>query len=431
MRPHGRFPQITVLGVLASGLALLLSASLSNAQGQSPAAQYIVVRLGSLGGTVGRSNSVNDRGWVSGWWNLPGDINHHAVLWIDGQANDLGTLGGPSSEIEFIATNEFGMLAGGSDTAKIDPYGENFCIINDTSNTGFPDQFECSAFRWENGVMSALPGLGGNSSYATNSNRSGHTVGWAETALDPNCLAPQVFDIHGALWSGDSVRNLPPLPGDAVSAAFAIDDYDVAAGGSGYCGSPGDLGFALLTHAVIWRNGLPIDLGGLGGQFNNTATDSNNRGQVVGMSDPPGDTVTHAVLWQNEAINDLGTLPGDAFSYAWAISEDGKMILGQSCDTNGNCRGFLWQNGVMTDVNTLITAESQLIVIDANDTNAAGDITGQAFDPVTGEMPAIELIPCSHANSTECNSTARASVHITLPQNVRDALKAKRRRFKK
>ena len=83
------------------------------------------------------------------------------------------------------------------------------------------------------------------------------------------------------------------------------------------------------------------------------------------------------------------------------------------------------------DVNTLIPAESRLIVIDANDTNATGDITGQAFDPLTGEMPAIELIPCSRANSAECNSPARESFRVTLPQRVRDAIKAKRLHFRK
>lgn len=423
MTCQSHFSQMSGFGALVSVL-LLLTALFSSAQEPSRA-QYAVVRLGSLGGTVGRSNAVNDRGWVSGWWNLPGDTNHDAVLWIDGQANDLGTLGGPSSEIEYIATNDFGMLAGGSDTSIIDAYGENFCILT------FPDQNQCSAFRWQNGAMSALPGLGGNSSYAANSNRSGRIVGWAETTLDANCLAPQVFDFHGALWSGDSVRDLPPLPGDAVSGAIGINDQDVAAGASGYCGSPGELGFALLTRAVIWRSGMPVELVGLGGRFNNAATDINNRGQVVGMSDLPGDAVTHAVLWQNGSTLDLGTLPGDTFSYAWAISKNGKTILGQSCDANGNCRGFLWQNGVMTDINTLVPADSSLIIIDANDINGAGDITGQAFDPVTGEMPAIELIPCARADDPECRSEARASFRGALPQNVRDALKAKRLRFRK
>ncbi len=422
MRSKNYHSRVGPVSFLAAGL-VLLAATLS-AQTKETAAQYIVLKLGSLGGTVGRSNAVNDRGWVSGWWNLPGDTNHHAVLWIDAQSNDLGTLGGPNSEIEFIATNDFGLLAVGSDTSNIDPYGENFCFFTPSDNR------LCSAFQWQNGVMSALPGLGGNNSYATSSNRSGHIVGFAETVFDPNCLAPQVFDFHGGLWKDGRVQNLYPLSGDAVSAAFAINDWDVAAGGSGFCGSTSVLGFALSLHAVIWRNGSPTDLGSLGGQFNNVATGINSRGQVVGMSDLPGDSTNHAFLWQNGTITDLGTLPGDVFSVAWKISERGQ-ILGQSCDANGNCRGFLRQNGVMTDINTLIPAESQLIIIDANDINFAGDISGQAFDPVTGEMPAIELVPCPQMDDPECNSEARGSVHVALPQNVRAALKAKRLRFEK
>jgi probable HAF family extracellular repeat protein len=422
MRSKNYHSRVGPVSFLAAGLVLLATTLL--AQSKDTAPQYIVRKLGSLGGTVGRSNAVNDRGWVSGWWNLPGDTNHHAVLWIDGQPNDLGTLGGANSEIEFIATNDFGLLAGGSDTSNIDPYGENFCFFTTSDN------LLCSAFQWQNGAMSALPSLGGNNSYATSSNRSGHIVGFAETVLDPNCLAPQAFDFHGGLWRDGRVQDLHPLSGDAVSAAFAINDRDVAAGGSGFCGSTSVLGFALSLHAVIWRNGSPADLGSLGGQFNNVATGINNRGQVVGLSDVPGDSTTHAFLWQSGTITDLGTLAGDVFSVAWAISERGQ-VLGQSCDASGNCRGFLWQNGVMTDVNTLVPAESPLIIIDSNDINSRGDITGQAFDPVTGEMPAVELIPCAQTEDLGCRSLGRGSVRVALPQNVRDALKAKRLRFKK
>jgi len=412
---------------LALGLMLLLAASLSSAQADGAAPHYIVRELGSLGGTVGRSNGVNDRGWVSGWSNLTGDTNHHAVLWLDGRPFDLGTLGGPNSEIEFTATNDFGLLAGGSDTANIDPYDENFCFFTATDN------HLCSAFQWQNGVMSALPGLGGNNTYATDSNRFGDIVGWAETAvLDPNCLAPQVFDWHGALWKDGKVQDLPPLPGDVGSAAMAINDLDVAAGGGGpICGSAGVLGFALSTHVLIWRNGSPISLGSpLGGQFNNVATGINNRGQVAGMSDLPGDATAHAFLWQDGVVRDLGTLAGDVFSVAWEVSERGQ-VLGQSCDANGNCRGFLWQNGVMTDLNALISAESPLMLIDANDINAAGEITGQAYDPVTGEMPAIELIPCTQTDDPECGAERRVSVPVTLPQEVRDTLRTRWVHFKK
>lgn len=424
MRFANRLSHIGVFGFLIPSFVMLLMTPRSSAQVGRAAAQYIVLKLGSLGGTAGRSNGVNDRGWVSGWWNLSGDANHHAVLWIQGWPNDLGTLGGLNSEIEFSATNDLGMLGGGSDTSNVDPYGENFCFFTPTDN------LLCSAFKWQNGIMSALPGLGGNNSYASSGNKSGHIVGWAETVVDPNCLAPQVFDFHAALWRGGPSQDLLPLSGDAVSAALGINDQDVAAGGSGFCGSTSALGFALSLHAVIWRNGSPTNLGSLGGQFNNVATAINNRGQVVGMSDVPGDIATHAFLWQNGSMKDLGTLPGDVFSVAWAISERGQ-ILGQSCDANGNCRGFLRQNGVMTDVNTLIPAESPFVIIDANDINTAGEITGQAFDPLTGEMPAIELIPCTQADDPACKSDARGSFPVSLPKSVRDALEAKRVRLRK
>jgi hypothetical protein len=59
--------------------------------------------------------------------------------------------------------------------------------------------------------------MGGNSSYATYSNRSGHIGGFAEKALDPNCLAPQVFDVHGVLWSEGVVQDLLPLTGDTLA----------------------------------------------------------------------------------------------------------------------------------------------------------------------------------------------------------------------
>ena len=83
MRSKNCRSQVWPVAFVAMGL-VLLAASLS-AQNKKTAPQYVVVQLASLGGTVGRSNAVNDRGWVSGWWNLPGDTNHYAVLGIHGQ----------------------------------------------------------------------------------------------------------------------------------------------------------------------------------------------------------------------------------------------------------------------------------------------------------------------------------------------------------
>ena len=85
----------------------------------------------------------------------------------------------------------------------------------------------------------------------------------------------------------------------------------------------------------------------------------------------------------------------------------------------------------MTDVNTLIPADSSLSIIDVNDMNAAGDITGQAYDMLTGDMPAIEMIPCSRTDDSEYQFQTRESAPMSLPQNVRDALQKKRLHFKK
>lgn len=85
----------------------------------------------------------------------------------------------------------------------------------------------------------------------------------------------------------------------------------------------------------------------------------------------------------------------------------------------------------MTDVNTLIPADSALYIIDVNDMNAAGVITGQAYDSVTGEMPAIELIPCSRTDASERQFQARKSAPMSLPQHVRVALQERRLHFRK
>src|SRR4029077_13590909 len=83
--------------------------------------QYTITDLPSLGGTNSRANSVNNRGWLAGYSNLEGDQTRHAALWRDGALTDLGTLGGPNSNITWSVKSNSGVVAGISQTSMPDP----------------------------------------------------------------------------------------------------------------------------------------------------------------------------------------------------------------------------------------------------------------------------------------------------------------------
>jgi uncharacterized membrane protein len=96
----------------------------------------------------------------------PPNTTEHATVWRNGQITDLGTLGGPNSAIRFVARpNNTGLMSGNAQTATVDPFNEGWalnlgCTASDASCPG--SQYELQAFEWKNGVMRALPTLGGN-----------------------------------------------------------------------------------------------------------------------------------------------------------------------------------------------------------------------------------------------------------------------------
>ena len=365
--------------------------------GSVHATEYQVTNLPSLGGTVSRGNSIDNRGWVAGYSNLAGNQSRHATLWRDGSALDLGTLGGPNSSVAWPVENNRSLIAGIAQTSTPDPLGESWscaAFFPGATATGFT----CLGFVWEDGEMRALPTLGGNNGFATGANARGQVVGWAENAVhDPTCVPPQVLQFRAVIWGpGEGqIEELLPLPGDTSTAATAINNRGQVVGISGTCDQA--VGRYTAAHTVLWEKGTVTDLGNLGAPWWNTAMAINQRGDVTGFAGVPGgdadNPILHAFLWtRSDGIQDLGTLPGDATSQANGINDRGQVV-GTSCDMAGSCRAFLWEDGVMTDLNTLVAPGYAGILTTAQDINDRGEITGRAFDPVTGERPAFLATP--------------------------------------
>ena len=354
---------------------------------------YIVKALSTLGGTQSVGEAITERGWISGAANLEDDTTQHAALWRDLRITDLGTLGGPSSRVVGGVKNNHGLVAGGSETANPDPLGETVCT---TFVFGFSGQpLICLGFVWQDGVMTALPTLGGNNGFALGGvNNRGQIAGFAEnSAQDPACPSPQVLDFEAVVWGPRSgqIQELPPYAGDTVGVAQEINDHGQAVGATGLCSALS----TQIQHAVLWQDGSAIDLGNLGSQRFNWAITINERGQVAGAAGVTGDATWHAFFWNNGVMRDLGVLAGDVMSQSNGMNNKGQVV-GTSCvDVQfSNCHAFIWQNGVMTDLNDLIPHNSSLQLFIANDINDRGEIAGAAIDLVTGAGPGFVAFPC-------------------------------------
>ena len=380
---------------------------------------YVITTLGTLGGTSSAAISINDSGLISGYSYLLGNQTQVAAVWQNGRPVSLGTLGGPNSGVEWPNHNARAVV-GIAETSDIDLLNENWSCSFFFSQP--PTGHTCLGFVWQSGVMNPLPTLGGINGYAAGDNDVGQVVGWAETAVhDSTCVPPQVLQFEAVIWGPEQgqVQPLAPIYNDPDSAATAINNKGRVVGISGICeNAVGDMS---ATHAVLWENGTITDLKSLGGSAWNTPAAINSRGQVVGFSENAESNI-HAFFWTRDGgMQDLKTLDGDSDSYAYAINERGQVV-GQSLGGPYGTRAFIWENGVMTDLNCLTPLGSPYLLY-ANDIDDSGRITGEAYDPTTGEAPAFLAAPtpgvnhCSAGSSTVQTGRALA-LNVILPRNI-------------
>jgi probable HAF family extracellular repeat protein len=341
-------------------------------------ARYTIAYLPTLGGSRNRPSGISNSGLIAGFVNRPGNATRVAAFWRGTSLDTLGTLGGPNSIVQWPGVSNNGFIAGISETAALDPLHEEWsCTAFLPSVTGHI----CVGFVWHDGVMTALPTLGGNQGFATSINSSGQVVGWAETPVhDPTCNAPQVLQFRAVMWDTKkgTMRELRPLPGDSTSAATGINNRGQAVGISGEC----DIAVGQLSarHSVLWENDTVINIGDLGGDAWHTPMDIDDAGDVVGFSNPRGvvgiDFNPHAFLWTKATgIQDLRTLPGDANSQALGVNSSHQVVGVSSGALN---RAFLWENGVMQDLNGLVGSGFPDLLIVAQHINEDGVIVGRA-----------------------------------------------------
>jgi probable HAF family extracellular repeat protein len=370
-------------------VVLFLLVSNPRAGAQATQTTYTVSDLGALidskGEVVGGA-SVNLRGDVVGQEILPAGPRR-AFVWRDGQAFDLGTLGGPSASARGI--NLFDFVAGAADRADGTERAVLWRLNSALSSVHVVD----------------LGTFGGNASEGNDINNFGFVVGFAYTTTpDPTFTLEFGQTAHGFEWVG-RLHDLGTL-GGPNSIAIGINDKGSVVGWSQVSLDPGPFGIPNL-HAVIWKDGKITDMGSFGGPIS-LALSINNQDTAVGQSMLPS-FLSRGFAWQGGSLTDLGTLPGDLASGAGGINNAGQ-IVGFSAGATGQS-ACLWQGGQPTDLNTRISDPAWQLAA-ANSINDAGQIAG--FGLFNGELHGFLLTPGKQDSQGDSPAGWRAQ----LPENI-------------
>jgi probable HAF family extracellular repeat protein len=161
-----------------------------------------MIDLGTLGGTCGLVNALNNQGQVVGVSNLAGDVILHPFFWDHGVLRDLGTLGGNNGQATWI--NDAGDVVGEAD---------------------LPGSQVHDAFLWKRGVMTDLGNLG-QTSFAYGINPEGQVVG--HSLINDGSFRAFLWENRGPMIDLNAL--IPPGSGLTLTDAIYVNDRGEIAG---------------------------------------------------------------------------------------------------------------------------------------------------------------------------------------------------------